>query len=243
MSDQKGEPWPGVRGCEYRTECWCQGWWLGGSLALPFKRRRPTGSRGGDDVAVGAAEEDRAGDAVGGHRQQNTGVTPVFNADFDRLRMYRISFAQWSRPQIKAVFARWQLFSSYADRGRQGAPGSRIRFLKGFPADSDCRHGQIRFPVQVVAGHRFGCNDGALLDDAADHRVGNRFVTPGLIGGVGNFAKVDDGGESQLAAFAADSAACYGGSRRQFSSPLIPRLRSGNLDRKQSGRQFVFALG
>ena len=68
----------------------------------------PTELRGGDDVAVGAAEEDCAGDAVGGHREQNTGVAPVFNADFHRLRMDRISFAQWSRPQVKAVFARWQ---------------------------------------------------------------------------------------------------------------------------------------
>lgn len=41
------------------------------------KGAEPTASRGWEDVAVGAAEEDRAGDAVDGHREQDTGVTPL----------------------------------------------------------------------------------------------------------------------------------------------------------------------
>ena len=60
--------------------------------------------RCGDDVSVGAAEEDGAGDAVGWHRQQDAGVAAVFNADFHGLSMDGIAFAQRSRPEVDVVF-------------------------------------------------------------------------------------------------------------------------------------------
>ncbi|TWW08848.1 hypothetical protein E3A20_20240 [Planctomyces bekefii] len=93
-----------------------------------------------------------------------------------------------------------------------------------------------------MVGHGFGSDDGSLLDDSTNHCIGNRFVSPGEVGGLGDFPQVDDGGESQLAAFGADSGAEDGSPGRQIGAGGIRGLGAGNFDGEQGWRQGVFAL-